>query len=71
MKKMKNYTKRNAKQQNPWVLLLMGFVLLGVSYGAASWAIDNGRVSLYVVTFLSLFFALRSLANGTKLLTRK
>ncbi len=67
-----NTDKRRAPQQNPWVVLLMGLVLLGVCYGAASWAIDSGRISLYAVTFISLFLGVRYLARGTKqLITRK
>ncbi len=67
---MKNTTKRIAKQHNPGVLLLMGLVLLGVSYGAASWAIDSGRWSMYALTFISLIVGLRYLGRATKQLIR-
>ena len=64
--------KRNAQQQNPVVLLLMGLVLIGAAYGFASWAIDNGRISVYALTIISLFAGLRFLVLGTKhLITRK
>ena len=67
-----NTAKRNALQQNPGVLLLMGLVLLGATYGFASWAIDNGRISVYALTIISLFASLRFLVLGTKhLITRK
>ena len=62
--------KRNAWQHDPKVMLLLGLVLLGISYGSASWAIDNGRISLYVVTFICLFYAVRYLVRGVKALIK-
>lgn len=67
-----NANKRNAQQLNPGVQLLMGLVLLGAAYGFASWAIDNGRISVYALTFISLFLGARYFVRGTKqLITRK
>ncbi len=67
-----NTVKRHASaQQNAQVPLLLGIVLLAVSYGAASWAIDNGRISLYVVTFVSLIAGIYYLVSATKLFTKK
>jgi hypothetical protein len=63
--------KRNAQQQNPWVLLLMGLVLMGATYGFASWAIDNGRITVYALTFISLYFAVKYLVRGVKTLITK
>ena len=59
--------KRNAWQQNPMVVLLLGLVLLGVCYGAASWAIDSGRWSMYIITFASLYYGVRYLYRAIRL----
>ena len=50
--------------------LLLGLGLMGVCYGAASWAIDNGRLSLYAVTFISLIMGTKFLVQGIKQLIR-
>lgn len=55
-----------SNQQNSRVLLLLGLVFLGISYGAASWAIDSGRISLYAATFISLYIAVRYLIRAGK-----
>ena len=63
----KNNKKHGARQQNPVVVLLMGLVLLGISYGAASWAIDSGRWSMYIITFASLYYGVRYLYRAIRL----
>jgi hypothetical protein len=69
---MAQTAKRGASnQRNPGVPLLLGLILLGASYGFASWAIDNGRISVYVLTFISFFLAIKYLVRGVKALITK
>lgn len=49
----------------------MGLVLMGATYGFASWAIDNGRITVYALTFISLYFAVKYLVRGVKTLITK
>ncbi len=61
------HAKRHASaQQNPMVVLLSGLVLLGLSYGAASWAIDSGRWLAYGVAIATLYFGGRSVIRAAK-----
>ena len=59
------------EQQNPWIMLLLGLVFLGLTYGFASWAIDSGRWSTYAATIICLFAGLRFLALSARLFIKK
>jgi hypothetical protein len=57
-------------QQNPWVLLLKGFVFAGITYAIASWAIDSGAIPLYVATFVGAYMTIRAFVQIVKNITR-
>lgn len=47
-------------------LFLAALVQLALAYGAASWAIDNGSLWLYLVTFLLLAGFVKYCIKGLK-----
>lgn len=57
--------------QNPWVLLVMGIVLAAVTYVGFVWATDSGRLVAYLLTFTSVFYAVRFTAKGVKTLINR
>jgi predicted tellurium resistance membrane protein TerC len=54
------------QQQAWWVPVVIALVLLGLSYGFASWAIDSGRLTVYALTFIFLYFGVSYLVRGIR-----
>ncbi len=67
----KNNLKQIASyQQNPWILLAMGLVFAGITYGLGSWAVDSGAITLYGATIVGAYLTIRSLIRGVKKIIR-
>jgi len=56
--------------QNPWVLLLMGCVLVAIAYGLISWAIDSGAIFTYAAAFVAAYYGVRTIMRSLKHLIR-
>lgn len=56
--------------QNPWVLLLMGCVLVLIAYGFISWALDSGSVFVYAAAFYTAYLGGRTIVRAIKQLIR-
>lgn len=67
----KNKKQHASAMQNPLVLLVMGIVLAAVTFGGFVWATDSGRPVAYLLTFTSVFYAIRYTSRAVKtLITR-
>jgi len=66
----KNNKQFASAMQNPWVLLVMGLVFAGITYGLSSWAIDSGAIALYCAALVSAYLTIRNLINGVKKIIR-
>ena len=51
-------------KQNSTVLLLMGCVLILISYGAVSWAIDSGSVFVYAASIVAAYLGIRNIVRA-------
>ena len=54
-------------KQNPRASLLLGSILLLLSYVFISWAIDSGVLWWYIFTFVALYYAISHLKKFVKL----
>lgn len=60
------------KLQNSWPMLFgLGFVLLAMAYGFASWAIDSGNLLHYAATIILIIWAAKEFKSGIKLILHK
>lgn len=49
-----------------WADLVFGVVLLAAAYGFGSWAINTASMWAYLLTIISLVWAIRRLAKGIR-----
>jgi uncharacterized membrane protein HdeD (DUF308 family) len=50
----------------PWKQLLISAVAFGLSYAAASWAIDTARLSAYFLAIILLVLGIKHLIQAIK-----
>lgn len=53
-------------QDKPWKHVLFGALLFLVAYGAASWAIDTGKLQAYFLSILFVILGVRQLIQAAK-----
>lgn len=58
---IKKYTHTLSK---PWQYILLSAVAFALAYGAASWAIDSGKLTAYFIAIVLAVLGIRSLIQA-------